>query len=292
MRRILAALLTALAIAGCDGAPPPVAEGEPRPALWEIRSESGEIEGWLFGTVHALPADTRWRSARLDETIGKADLLVVEVAGLRDNEAIGRIFNDLAFDDPTIPLRQRVSPNLRDEFDALLADAGNVPTKFDEMESWAAALALAQLAQDGGQENGADRLLIAAFEGRPVLELEGARAQLTIFDALPEKEQRDLIDAVIVEASSVSEGSQSLAESWRRGDIAKLAADTNKGILADPELREALLFGRNRAWTTRLQRLLAAEEKPFVAVGAAHLVGPDSVAAMLEQRGYIVRRVE
>lgn len=292
MRRAVAILLTALALAGCDGAPPPLAEGGPRPALWEVRSEGGEVEGWLFGTIHALPEDMRWQSARLHETIDAADLLVVEVSDLQNDAAIGRIFNELAFDDPTIPLRERVSLGLRDEYDSLLAEAGSALPQLDAMESWAAALALAQMVQDGDQELGADRFLIEAFGGRQVLELEGAQAQLALFDGLPEKEQRDLIDAVIVEATAGFADPESLAESWRRGDVAKLAANTSKGILADPELREVLLVGRNRAWTGKLQRILAGEEKPLVAVGAAHLVGPDSVTAMLEARGYQVSRVE
>ena len=63
---------------------------------------------------------------------------------------------------------------------------------------------------------------------------------------------------------------------------------TTRGIMADPELREALLVGRNRAWTQPLLEALKARGKPLVAVGTAHLVGPDGLVALLQERGYTV----
>ena len=38
--------------------------------------------------------------------------------------------------------------------------------------------------------------------------------------------------------------------------------------------------------------LLKQTPRPLVGVGAAHLVGPDGLAALLEQRGYTVRRLQ
>lgn len=289
-RRLLA-FAGALALAGCDRAPPSLGDGEPGPALWEVRSADGALEGWLFGTVHSLPEGTPWRTAPLDAAIAQADLLVVEAADL-DRENLSSIFAGLAFDSPQGTLRSRISPKFRPEFDKLVAEAGVNPDTLDRMETWAAALALAQTAQAGEGSNGADLALLGEFRGRPVEELEGAKRQLGIFDQLPEKEQRDLIDAIIVEIASGKAGDDRLTQDWLSGDIDALARKTGEGMLADPELRKALLVDRNRAWTEALVVMLADDAQPLVAVGAGHLAGPDSIAAMLEQRGFIIRRVE
>ena len=62
--------------------------------------------------------------------------------------------------------------------------------------------------------------------------------------------------------------------------------------MADVELRAAILTGRNDAWLVKLLPMLEQREKPFVAVGAAHLVGPDGLPALLEAQGYTVKRLQ
>ena len=78
----------------------------------------------------------------------------------------------------------------------------------------------------------------------------------------------------------------------KAGDLTPIEAESDRGILGDPELREALLTARNRAWTGRIDRLLASGRRPFVAVGTAHMLGDEGLPALLEARGYTVRRIQ
>ncbi|WP_171033001.1 TraB/GumN family protein [Qipengyuania marisflavi] len=294
MKRLLLPLFAAFALTACgtqqDTALP--ADTEQAPALWAINGPDGAVEGWLFGTIHALPDDFAWRTPMLDSTLKSADMLVVEVAALDDGAALSQLFEDMAFDRPAGPIIDRIDPQYRDEFDALLVKAKVRRSYFDPMESWAAALALAQVAQSAKSANGVDRALLTSFKGREVVELEGAKAQLAIFDSLPEKEQRDLLNAVLDETASYEDEIGELARTWQTGDTAKLGELTKRGILADKELKQVLLVQRNQAWAAQIENLLSASQRPFVAVGAGHLLGPEGLPKLLEQRGYTVERVE
>ena len=285
-------LALALLLAACDSTPDAAKPDGPHPALWEITDSAGAVEGWLFGTIHALPDGAKWQSPRLTETLGDADMLVVEVADLENGEDLSKLFEQMAFDRREGPVIERIDPALRGEFEELLVKAKVRRSYFDPMESWAAALALAQVAQTNKAENGADRVLLAAFDQREVVELEGARAQLAIFDTLPQTEQRDLLNAVIEEAREYGDKGDTLANAWLGGDTDLLIELTRRGILADPELAQVLLYDRNRSWAAQIENLLSASERPLIAVGAGHLLGERGLPALLESRGYTVSRLE
>ena len=290
MRR-LATLLLALALAACAascGPKPQPAE----PAFWEVDGPAGR-QAWLFGTIHSLDRPALWRSDPIDRALGKADRLVVEVANLNDQRAIATEFAHLS-ESPGHPLlSKRVRPELQDNLAELLGKAGLKDNQFGRIETWAAALLLARAADnDTKSKYGVDRALIEDAGDMPVVELEGATAQLGLFDALPEGEQRDLLDAVVEDSSSLDAESRKLADAWRTGDMETIEQETRRGMLADPELRTALFTLRNHDWAQRITDMMADGARPFVAVGAAHMAGPDGLPALLEAKGYTVTRIQ
>ncbi|MFM5948012.1 MAG: TraB/GumN family protein, partial [Novosphingobium sp.] len=265
--RLITALLALLALASCARAP------EVHPALWLVEGPKGE-KAWLFGTIHALPAPVEWRSAKVDAALKGADRLVLEVADIVDDAKTAKAFAELAQSPGLPPLDARVQPDLRDDLAEDLAAGGLKSGSLDPYETWAAALMLQNAATaaagESGSANGIDRAIALAWRG-PIEELEGARTQLAIFDALPEADQRKLLDAVLIEADGREVQLRDLEQAWARGDMALIARVTDEDFAKAPALREALLVGRNRAWVSRLETLLAAGARPFVAVGAAHL---------------------
>jgi uncharacterized protein YbaP (TraB family) len=284
------ALLLALLLAAC--APQRVAH----PALWEVTGPGGQ-HGWLLGTMHVLPPRLGWRTATISQALSASDTLVVEAAGIEDAAATRATFNRLARANAPVRLDQRVDPALRPALTELLHTAGADPERLAELKTWAAALVLAQLAEAGEHSdldaaNGADRVLLASHGMARVVELEGVAPQLAQFDRLDEAAQRRLLATVITDAPKAPAELQRLAEGWARGDTALIEGETRRGLLADDHLRAVLFVERNQAWAGRLTGLLAAHRPVFVAVGAAHMAGPDGLVALMAARGYTVRRVQ
>jgi len=286
-------LLLLLGLAGCSDAPGHGGGDAPPadPLLYEIAAADGTVEGWLLGTIHALPDRTDWRTPAIGRVIDAADLLVVEINSLEGRERGPSVYSSLARSPGQPPLSERLPPDLHPRLFAMMERGDLSDESFAAEETWAAALALARVDAAGDPANGVDRALIEDFAGRPVRELEGLRGQLSIFDRLPETQQRAMLAAVVRESDATRRDPERLQRAWLAGDAATIEASTREGILADPALREALLVGRNRRWAAALRPLLAEAPRPLIAVGTAHLVGADGLAGLLEAQGYRLRRL-
>lgn len=281
MKRLIAGAL--LLLAACGGRSWP----DPSPALWQVSGPGGQ-QAWLFGTVHSLPSGMEWRTEKVDDALARSSVLVVEIADLGDADAAKAAFYRLSTTPGQPPLTERVPQADRPAVAALLERAGLGNSDFPQTETWGAVMILANRVSHGDPANGVDRALIAGA-GR-VEGLETFAGQYGVFDRLPPAEQADLLVATARDAAANLEDKE--AVEWLTGDMAALERDASKGVLADPELREALQLARNRAWDRRIEQMLADGEKPFVAVGAAHMFGKEGLPALLAAHGYTVRRVE
>ena len=76
------------------------------------------------------------------------------------------------------------------------------------------------------------------------------------------------------------------------GDLAELQEEMEGAFLRQPALRETLLVERNEYFAARIAETVEERHRPFVAVGAGHMLGPDGLPALLAARGYTVRRVQ
>jgi len=285
MRRRWLVAWAALALAACSPTPDPAS-----PALWRVEGPHGE-SGYLFGTIHALERPAAWRTSAVAAALAQSKSIVVEVAGLADGKAIKATFDRLGRSPGHPSLSARLPASLHARLDAALTQGGFHDGDFGEIETWMAALMLAH-AQEPGAENGVDRALLASAKGKRVVELEGADAQLAIFDRLSEADQRALLAAVVNDGGAPGAEGPDLADAWRTGDMARIEKETRTGLLADPDLRAALYTARNRAWAARISAMLRLGDHPFVAVGAAHMAGAEGLPALLAGSGWKVTRIE
>jgi uncharacterized protein YbaP (TraB family) len=84
-----------------------------------------------------------------------------------------------------------------------------------------------------------------------------------------------------------------LVDAWEHGDVEKIGKiDNDELALKYPDEYKRIVVNRNANWVATLEGLLKdpATGTVFVAVGAAHLAGPDSVIKMLEKDGWKVER--
>jgi uncharacterized protein len=163
------------------------------------------------------------------------------------------------------------------------------------METWLVALTLASaqlsgMAFEGGE--GVETKLRASGPTKKMIGLETLDQQFSYFDTLPEADQRALLVATLDDLPGAEAQLREMVAHWKRGDIETLAKALNEDLAATPALAKALLTDRNARWADWIKaRLATTPGTVFVAVGAGHLGGPDSVQAMLAKRGLKVERV-
>jgi uncharacterized protein YbaP (TraB family) len=292
-KRALAAL--GLAAATC-AAPAAAATATAHPALWEVSDPDTTI--YLFGTIHLLPDNYPWRTKAIDKAISKSDSLYVEtIVDQKNPQAIAAVLAKLGYSQGLIPLANRIDPRKRPMLEAAIAKTGIPRQAFDKMETWAAAFTLLgvqfrELGLEG--QHGVEETLRQTFtaSGKPIGQLETNEQQLGFFDALPQDAQRALLEGAIEAPQAMSAEFSQMLSGWAAGDVGAIARTFNHDLSDSPPLMDALLKRRNANWSNWIERRLASPGTIFVAVGAGHLAGPDSVLAMLQRDGYRVKRIQ
>ncbi|MFK2903483.1 TraB/GumN family protein [Dyella ginsengisoli] len=265
-----------------------------KPALWVVKDADTTL--YLFGTIHLLPKDADWHYPALDRALAQSDALVVEITD--DNPAnmtalVLRLGIDAAH-----PLSSLLSSGDFHRLDLAARKAG-LPgtTALNVMRPWLATLTLtlAPLTKAGlDPARGVDRQLrdMMAKAGKPVRALETAEEQIHFLADMPTRLQLDMLRQTVHEADHASVELQALLDAWQAGDDAAIARLENELMKREtPALYQRLLVQRNAVWAGRIKAMLDTPGTVFIAVGAAHLAGPDSVQAQLQKLGISSARV-
>ncbi len=266
------------------------------PALWTARDTDTTV--YLFGTVHLMPDDADWHFPALDRALDDSKVLYVEVANT--NKALMTALTLQYGIDFDHPLSDKLDP----AENALLKQAaqqtalpGGLAT-LQRMKPWLAALTIsvAPLLKAGlDPEHGVDKLLEARMEkaGKPVEGLETAKQQILFLADLPEPVQLDYLRSTLHDYSHALTQLRNIIEAWKQGDVAALAKNSiDKMADKSPTLYRRLLVTRNRTWAHKIAAMMGATTGTiFIAVGAGHLAGPDSVQVQLRKLGIATTRV-
>lgn len=259
-----AAALVALgvgAIAFCNRAGPEVPDIA-RPYLWRVDGPTGP--SYLFGTVHIgyatgdLPRVVLAAQESAQTTIVESDLL--------SKRAERRV--------PAEEGRLRLEADVWRQ----LADMTGVAE--DELVTWdssrlvgASVLALAPRAEpmDRGLQARAGKL------GKPILFLDDR----SLDQVMNEQSILTGLTMAIRHRTQFRAELMAIVRGYSTGEEARCASGGLGGLVE----------GLNETWQATIEEQIK-RGTVFVAVGCAHLVGPDSVTAHLRARGYQIRRVE
>jgi uncharacterized protein YbaP (TraB family) len=190
-------------------------------------------------------------------------------------------------------LREMMTPDNRRQFEEALVGLGLPVESLDRLEPWMATLTMSLLPllrQGYPTESGVEMALAARAGDKQRGALETIAQQIDLFDGMPMDAQLTFLDKTVEAMPEAKTSLDAMVAEWIEGDADALAALLN-AELDDPVLYRRLLTQRNANWAGWIQQRLAQPGTVFVAVGAGHLAGADSVQRQLARRGVKVERI-
>ncbi|WP_372706687.1 TraB/GumN family protein [Brevundimonas sp.] len=271
----------------------PQAQGS-GPALWVIRDADSTL--YLFGTVHVLRPTTAWGSARVDAAFDSADEIWFEISNPDDQAAVMPLVQRYGLS-PDRPLSFLLTPAELVALNAAASAAGLTAAQLDPFRPWLASLtlAVAPLTKAGYDPASGVELVLkprAEAAGKPIKAFETIDLQIGFLAGLNEADQLAFLRLTLEAYEDAATELDQLVEAWATGDVAGIERVVTEMREESPAMYDILLVRRNTDWANQIQSLLAGSGTAFIAVGAAHLAGEDSVQALLEDRGVVVAAVQ
>jgi uncharacterized protein YbaP (TraB family) len=261
--------------------------------LWKVEGEGGSV-AYLLGSLHVLTPEWYPLSAVINQAFADSRTLVEEVDLDETNDPtlmMAALAKAMLTDGKT--LDQIVAPEVFAEVKRRAEQSGLPMIALQRMKPWLVAITLmAPTLQAAGfkPELGIDQHFFnrAKLSGMKRQALETIAYQLDRFDQLSPKLQEDLLKTTMDDLDTEVTGVKEMAQAWSFGNIASMEKLTLAALKDSPELYTRLLVERNANWIPHVETCLKEKAGCFIVVGAAHLVGPDGLPALLAKKGYKV----
>jgi uncharacterized protein len=262
-------MLVAAALAAGMPATAPAPPASDQPAMFVVRDADTTI--YIFGTFHALDGQSNWLNSTVHDAFEQSGELVLETVI------------------PEGPQPLQATPGFRGP----------------SVTPSASFLATTRMAINAGREqgmqvgNGADMVLrhLAEAEGKPVEGLETLQLQLDMFSKMPATPaaapraypgQPAPVNAMQGLSAAMAE----MQSAWKRGDQSVFVKMLDQLKAASPDTYRMMFTERNDRWADWIRARMQTPGTVFVAVGAGHLAGQDSLLVHLAERGIPSQRVD
>lgn len=260
-------MINLLAAAALAAATPGFAPPPEQPAIFKVQDADTTI--YLFGTFHALDGDSGWLDPAVRTAFEQSDELVLETL-LPEPGTAGR-------------------PGVADRTPAVLPSGS--------------FLATTRMALNAGRSqgmhvaDGADMVLrhLAEAGGKQVEGLETLDLQLRMFDKLriaaPVQPAAERPHVKAKPADALFKTMGELQAAWKRGDQGVFASMLDQLRTGSPDTYRAMFTERNARWADWVAARMRSPGVVFLAVGAGHLAGRDSLLVRLAEQGIESQRV-
>ena len=272
--------------------------GDGNPAMWKLADNDTTV--YLYGTVHLLPPELDWKTPEFEQAFESADKLFLE-ADLKSPDAVktmqAAMMREAMFTDGQ-SLKTVLSEDQYEKVSTAISAFGIPAGAMDGAKPWTVSLQLmaGEMMKNGyNPELGVDSVLeaSASASGKSFGFFETASDQIKLLAGSTLDEQVEALMFQVETLDKTNDMFDILVGEWADGDTKGLGV-----IMGDPAMfgsvegYNAMIKDRNANWIPQIEAILEEPGTSFIAVGAGHLAGPDSVITMLQDKGHKVEVVQ
>ncbi|MGR5177965.1 TraB/GumN family protein [Vibrio parahaemolyticus] len=254
------------------------------PVMW--KAKKGQTTLFIYGTIHVGSQQVTPLVPKVVDALAQSDSLIVE-ALLNENITLKQ--------QKQVTVKQALDPIQSSELKTIATQSKLNYNALLDLPPWQAALTLQQVSfrqLNYLSDYGVDRQLMdwAASNHLPQIGLETLQFQIDLIAGQPDHGV-DMLLQTIAEWPYNANNIQCLMNAWQAGDINKLESMMISGSYNE-DFYQNFLVKRNRNWVEQLSTGEAYKTGTFfVAVGALHLAGSESVPHLLKQGGFTVNQI-
>ncbi|WP_166442986.1 TraB/GumN family protein [Phragmitibacter flavus] len=265
-------------------------------SVWIVEKDGKHL--YLGGTIHLLRKKDHPLPTVFDRAYADSSKMVFELPPDSDGDPKAvQMMQKLGAYGPDDALAKHVSSSTMALLESWLKKHQQPVEVFSTMRPWMLALTIAatEYQQIGAEPGyGVDQHFEerAKRDGKVAEGLETVEFQLNIFAGLSAELQEELLLQTLSEAEAIGKDFEELLAAWRVGDADKLQQFLFRDADKYPDLMEAFLTRRNKAWVEPVMGHLKGEGTAFVLVGAGHLGGENGLIDLLIKEGCTVTQLQ
>lgn len=264
-------------------------------SVWEISSDDARL--YVGGTVHLLRPGDYPLPPEFEEAYADSDQIVFEtdISLMGDLATQTRMLQQLTYSD-----ERTLQSVLNEEAYAALqeytAEKGMPLAMMQKFKPGMviSTLQVIEFQSMGFTPQGVDSYFNARAVGdaKELGALETIDEQIGFLASMGEGKESEFILMSLEDLEDTGEMMENMLSAWREGDADSLATLFVEEMRREaPELYDSLLKQRNEDWLPQIEAMLDDDDREFVLVGAAHLVGEEGLLSLLAERGYRVRQL-
>jgi uncharacterized protein YbaP (TraB family) len=262
---------------------------EKKSLLWEVKNKDGKTCSFLFGTIHAIDESKFYFPKKLEKIAAKCDAICLEIAGVTSSA-------------PSVDKLMLTNKSLKDLFTKAEMDSIHVwaerfllmkPDQFDENFGKAKPFLLLQfILKSSLPENIESYELkieeLAKKNKQEIVGFETIDFQLGLFDQMSTEDQVKMVMEGLRDENTSKSKFEKMQQIYLDQDIDLLYKMTKEESTA---LNRSFLEDRNIDWIAKMEKM-TENKMVFIAVGAAHLAGPEGLIELLIKKGFQVTPIK